>query len=83
LNRSVTIARDVEDAGYSILGGIGHQNEQIKTIQKKVYDIGITLGLSKSVMKVIERKQFVDKLLVYGGMLVTLAILFLLWYYLR
>jgi len=83
IDRSLAVAQDIEDAGYGILGGLGQQNEQIKTIQKKVYDIGITLGLSRSVMKLIERKQFVDKLLVYTGMIVTLLLLFAFWYYIR
>ena len=38
-------------------------------------DIASTLGVSNSVIRAIESRQFWDKMLVYGGMLLTLALL--------
>lgn len=49
----------------------------------KILDVASTLGLSRSIMRVIERRQFMDQLILYGGMFVTLLVIFLLWYYLR
>mmetsp|Transcript_9035 Transcript_9035/g.12420 ORF Transcript_9035/g.12420 Transcript_9035/m.12420 type:complete len:215 (-) Transcript_9035:30-674(-) len=83
LDRASRNARDIEDAGYSILSGIGQQNEKLKDIQKRLYDIGMTLGLSKSIMRVIERRQTQEKIILFGGMATTLLIIFLLWYYVR
>ena len=42
-----------------------------------------TLGMSKSLMKVIERRQYVDKIILFGGMFLTLLVLALLYYYVR
>ena len=42
-----------------------------------------TLGVSNSVMRLIERRQFWDKLLVYGGMVFILALLWFVWKHLR
>lgn len=40
-----------------------------------------TLGLSNSVMNLIERRAYQDKFVLYGGMLVTLSIMFLIYMY--
>ena len=42
---------------------------------RQVLDIASTLGVSNSVIRAIESRQFWDKMLVYGGMLLTLALL--------
>ena len=42
-----------------------------------------TLGVSNSVIRVIERRQLVDKAIVYGGMLLTLWLLWFVFVHLR
>ena len=44
-------------------------------------DIANALNLSRSLMRHIENRQFMDKVIVYGGMVFTLLILFVLWYF--
>jgi hypothetical protein len=39
-------------------------------------------SVSRSLMRMIERRQFFDKLVVYGGMLLTTVLVFAMWYYL-
>jgi hypothetical protein len=39
------------------------------------------MGLSQSLMGVIARRDFMDRLLVGGGMLVTLVIVALIWWF--
>jgi hypothetical protein len=39
-------------------------------------------SVSRSLMRMIERRQFFDKLVVYGGMLLTTILVFAMWYYL-
>ena len=48
----------------------------------KVLDMGHSLGVSRSLMRRIERRQFFDKIVVYGGMLVSLALVIAFYYYL-
>eukprot|EP01117_Protostelium_nocturnum_P020059 TRINITY_DN8866_c0_g1_i1.p1 TRINITY_DN8866_c0_g1~~TRINITY_DN8866_c0_g1_i1.p1 ORF type:complete len:217 (-),score=74.99 TRINITY_DN8866_c0_g1_i1:191-841(-) len=81
LETSIHMVSDLQQSGMAILEGINSQNDLIRNIQKKVYDVGISIGLSKSVMRVIERKIFVDRLIIYGGMVLTLIFIFVLWYY--
>ena len=58
-----------------MLDQLGQQRGALKGVHKRVLDLATTLGVSNSVMKMIERRQFLDKLLVYGGMLAVLALL--------
>ena len=59
----------------AVLDQLGQQRGALKGVHKRVLDLATTLGVSNSVMKMIERRQFLDKLLVYGGMLAVLALL--------
>ncbi len=58
-------------------------HSQSKQIHQKVLEVAETLGVSKSLMRIIERRQFVDKFILYGGMLLTLTVIFLLYNYIR
>ena len=59
------------------------QRGRLKGVQRKLLDFGHTLGLSNSVMRLIENRQTWDKLLVYSGMLLTLALLWFVFFYRR
>ena len=59
----------------AVLDQLGQQRGALKGVHKRVLDLATTLGVSNSVMKMIERRQFLDKLIVYGGMLLVLALL--------
>ncbi|XP_017827926.1 Golgi SNAP receptor complex member 2 isoform X3 [Callithrix jacchus] len=50
--------------------------------QKKILDIANMLGLSNTVMRLIEKRAFQDKYFMIGGMLVTLTVMFLVVHYL-
>jgi len=81
LRRSNRAADEIREMGSSILSSLGHQNDTLKSAQRKMLDIANTLNLSRSVMRIIERKHTTDKLLVYGGMIFILVFMFVLWYY--
>ena len=54
----------------------------MQAAHKKVLDVANTMGLSQSLIRIIERREFVDKMIVYGGMLLTLGLLAWCWSYL-
>lgn len=83
LDRSNRAAQNIHEMGSSILSSLGQQNELIKSAHRKLLDVGNTLGLSRSVMRMIENRQNLDKMLVYGGMLLTLLFLFALLYFFK
>ncbi|KAG8566736.1 hypothetical protein GDO81_013355 [Engystomops pustulosus] len=50
--------------------------------QKKILDVANMLGLSNTVMRLIEKRAFQDKVIMIGGMLLTCVIMFLVFKYL-
>ncbi|XP_032305295.1 Golgi SNAP receptor complex member 2 isoform X5 [Coturnix japonica] len=50
--------------------------------QKKILDVANTLGLSNTVMRLIEKRAFQDKYFMIGGMIVTCLVMFLVVQYL-
>uniref|UniRef100_A0A7R9ZYC0 Golgi SNAP receptor complex member 2 n=1 Tax=Pyrodinium bahamense TaxID=73915 RepID=A0A7R9ZYC0_9DINO len=83
LRDSSTALDDVIDQGQRILGNLVGQNKILKNARRKLLDAANVMGVSASLVSVIDRRQTADKWLVYGGMVFTLFILFSLWYLLR
>ncbi|KAH0508284.1 Golgi SNAP receptor complex member 2 [Microtus ochrogaster] len=73
---------DLIGGGHSILEGLRAQRLTLKGTQKKILDIANMLGLSNTVMRLIEKRAFQDKYFMIGGMLLTCAVMFLVVQYL-
>ena len=54
----------------------------LKGIQKKVLDVASVLGMSNTVMRLIERRSEGDKYILFGGMAATCIIMYLVVKYL-
>lgn len=74
---------DIIGQGRGTLGQIVSQNGVLKNARKKLLDAANVMGVSASLVSVIDRRQTTDKWLVYGGMALTLFVLFSLWYLLK
>lgn len=66
----------------SILDAIRDQGSTIKGAHKKILDVANMLGLSNTVMRLIERRATQDKFIMIGGMLLTCIFMFLVIRYL-
>lgn len=76
--------RGVDDmimTGHGVLDSLRSQRETLKGAQKRILDIGNTLGLSNHTMKIIEKRISEDKYVLFGGMGVTLLVIILVIYY--
>ena len=76
--------RNVDDlltSGTHILSNLREQRVSLKGVQKRVLDIANTLGLSNTVLRLIERRTYQDKFILFGGMFLTCVIMFLIWRY--
>ncbi|CAL8265256.1 Golgi SNAP receptor complex member 2 [Gadus morhua] len=73
---------DLLGSGSSILNGLRDQRGTLKGTHKKMLDVANMLGLSNTVMRLIERRATQDKLIMIGGMLLTCVIIFLVIRYL-
>lgn len=79
-------SRMLEEAystGVAILSRYSEQKEHLKNAQRKALDILNTVGLSNSVLRLIERRHRVDKWIKYAGMIFTIIILYAFWRWTR
>jgi len=69
------------DQGHNVLRGLRDQKNSLKSVKKRMMDVANSLGLSQTVMKLVERRSATDQYIFYAGMVITLLIMFLLLYY--
>lgn len=83
LKQSSEMLDGILDQGRATLSNIVNQNNTLKNTRKKLLDAANVMGVSASLVNVIDRRNKEDKWMVYGGMVLVLFILFSLWYLLR
>ena len=81
VHNSKRVLEEAYETGVGIVGSMAGQRERLKATHRKVLDVLNAVGLSDSVLRLAERRQRLDKLLVYGGMLVTLLLVGLLYWW--
>jgi len=65
------------DHGENVLNNIKEQSQMLKTVKGKILNITNSLGLSNTLIRMIERRNTSDKYILYGGMIITCIIMFL------
>lgn len=79
-------SRMLDDAfatGTAVLAKYSEQRDRLKAAQRKALDVLNTVGLSNSVLRVIERRHRMDKWISYVGMIVTIVIVITVWMWLK
>ncbi|RWR98160.1 membrin-11 [Cinnamomum micranthum f. kanehirae] len=70
---------DAYNTGVAILTKYSEQRDRLKRAQRKALDVLNTVGLSNSVLKLIEKRHRIDKWIAYAGMLMTIVIVYAFW----
>mmetsp|Transcript_38945 Transcript_38945/g.90841 ORF Transcript_38945/g.90841 Transcript_38945/m.90841 type:complete len:218 (-) Transcript_38945:130-783(-) len=83
LKRSMAAVDDLEARGMHMMSSLSGQKEMLKGAHKKVLDVMNTLGVSNSLIRVIERRQTMDLVWMLVGMVVTIVVLAVTWIYFR
>lgn len=65
------------DHGENVLKHVQTQNDFLKDFKRKILNVTNSLGLSNSLLGMIERRNTSDKYVLFGGMLITCIIMFL------
>ncbi|RLN94904.1 hypothetical protein BBJ28_00009916 [Nothophytophthora sp. Chile5] len=81
LQRSSQMVSDLTSLSQSVLGDLGEQRNRMKNVRTKLLDIANRLGLSSSLLRVIERRDTVDFWIVVAGMIFTLVFLYVCYAY--
>ena len=63
--------------GHETLKTLRDQRGLMKNIRKRMLDMTSTLGMSNTVMRLIERRSEGDKYVLFGGMIMTWVIIYL------
>eukprot|EP00978_Attheya_sp_CCMP212_P008698 scaffold20426_cov47-Attheya_sp.AAC.14 len=71
---------DLLASGQASLTGLIEQQKRMKGVKRVMLDIGSKIGLSNSTMRIIERRDVTDAYLVFGGMVVTLLLMYFLYF---
>jgi Golgi SNAP receptor complex protein 2 len=69
--------------GASALSSLHTQRGHLKGAHRRALDVLNTLGLSSSLMRVIERKEGVNAAITYGCMVLTVCIVIFMYVYYR
>lgn len=70
---------NIIDQTRATLSNLRVQGLNLKNVQKKMISLGNMLGLSSTVIHSIERRTASDWWFLFGGMVVTLIIMFILY----
>jgi Golgi SNAP receptor complex protein 2 len=83
LDRSSRAMGDYLSQGKETLSELYSQRDRLKNVQKKVFDILNYLGIANTIMKAVEKREVVDRLIVFAGMLVVMLLILCIWWFRR
>lgn len=70
------------ETGTNVLGQLRNQGKTFKSIYERLDHLKSNLGMSNTVMRLIESRSNTDKLILFGGMALFTLFMCLVWYYL-
>ncbi|XP_038883832.1 membrin-11-like [Benincasa hispida] len=77
VRNSSRMLEEASATGEAILFKYSEQRDRLKRAQRKALDVLNTVGLSNSVLKLIERRHRVDNWIKYAGMILTIVVVFI------
>ncbi|XP_023518923.1 membrin-11-like [Cucurbita pepo subsp. pepo] len=83
VRNSSRMLEEASATGEAILFKYSEQRDRLKRAQRKALDVLNTVGLSNSVLKLIERRHRVDNWIKYAGMILTIVVVFVFVRWLR
>jgi Golgi SNAP receptor complex protein 2 len=83
VHNSKRVLEEAYETGVGIIGSMSGQRERLKATHRRVLDVLNRVGLSDSVLRLVERRQRLDQVMVYGGMLGLLLFVGLLFWWVK
>jgi Golgi SNAP receptor complex protein 2 len=80
LEQSQSTVLGLISQGEVNLSGLVEQRQRLRGVRRVLADIGSSLGLTQSTMRIIERRDITDAYLVAAGMVVTLLVIYFVWF---
>mmetsp|Transcript_14616 Transcript_14616/g.58394 ORF Transcript_14616/g.58394 Transcript_14616/m.58394 type:complete len:156 (-) Transcript_14616:171-638(-) len=76
LRRSTAQVDDIMESGRTIIGSLATQRERLKATHRNALSMINTLGVSNSVMRLIQSREKHDRYIVFAGMALTLLVFY-------
>ena len=83
LNRSNVMMNDYLSSARDTLDELTSQRERLQGVQSKVLEIMHLLGVSRSIMRAVENRDYFDRIIVFVGMFLILAFMFFVYFFWR
>lgn len=83
VQRSNRTANEIREMAFGVLETLRDQNQTLQAARERLLDIANTIGISKALLRIIERRQTVDQIIVYSSMIGILLLFILLVYFFR
>ena len=82
-NSANTTLDEYIQRGRAVLGDLGDQRDMLKNTQRKLYNVGTTLGISGDTIRMVERRAKQDKWIFWGGVVVFILFVYFVLRWLR
>ena len=69
------------ETGNNALAQLQNQRESLRSFNDRFRTITSNLGMSSTVMRLIERRSYTDKLILFGGMIMFTVFMFVVYTY--
>mmetsp|Transcript_20711 Transcript_20711/g.30645 ORF Transcript_20711/g.30645 Transcript_20711/m.30645 type:complete len:208 (-) Transcript_20711:34-657(-) len=79
LLRSSKMVGEYLYTGREALSNLIGQKYRLKNVQRKVFDIANLMGLSNSILKMSEKREKIDKIIIFVGMVLITCLLWFSW----
>lgn len=83
VQRSNRAASEIREMAFGVLETLRDQNQTLEAARERLLGIANSLGISKALMRVIERRQTVDQIIVFSAMVGVLVLFAILVYFFR
>jgi Golgi SNAP receptor complex protein 2 len=83
LTRSSALVDDLQGMGQDALRSLSRQRDTLKSAHRKLLNVANSLGLSSTILKLIERKTTLQKFTAYGCMVLSVIIIGLVYWYFK
>ena len=83
LDRSQGIAYEIEKQGMGIIENLHKQQDILKKVKLRTLQMLNTIGMSDSILKLIDKRSRTDILIFFGMALLTLILIFALFFYVK
>lgn len=81
LDEGFDIATDTRNLGGAILKTLADQNISLKNLEKMLLDLISLLGMSRDLLQIISRREYMDRIIIFAGMFLVTVFVVILYIY--